>query len=87
MTLNIGWEDKMSVFTTLLGIDINWKVSFVTSVNNIVHNDAQLQKRNGFTLSIFLYHYCKKMSYKTAATERNLQTGIGEDGYVSPSQF
>lgn len=48
LPLNIALEDKMSVFTTLLGIDINWKVSFVASVNNIVHNNAQLQKDNGF---------------------------------------
>lgn len=49
LPLNKSSEDKMSVFTTLLRIDINWKVSFVASVNNIVHNNAQLQKRSGFT--------------------------------------
>lgn len=59
----------MSIFTLLLGTDMNKKVRFLPY---FLSTDASAAIRNP--------------KPKTAATtERNIQTGSGEDGYGTPA--
>lgn len=55
--LNAGLGDKMSIFTLLLGTDMNKKVGSAV--------------------------ICNPKPKTAATTERNIQTGSGEDGYVT----